>query len=326
MPALAQTKPWWVSQITVPPRRRTIRRLSARISSQSAGSFPVSLGEGAGGRAGATSAARPAAPRPCSPTFWATISTSPGADPLGRRPRGEHPGQVVAGAHLGQGRQRPEPQRALPASSSPASRAGRRPRASPPAAARHQRGQVARGVDVEREAGAADSSATATPRAARPGRGGAPASRGRAGAAGPRAGAAASRWCRSRRRRARAPPRARRGGGDDPRRGPRAGRAAGRRSAPGPPRRPAAATAARPRTTAAFMPRGGSWSGTTRAPAMRSPSAARLGVGGHHHHPGQAGRRRRRRRARRSASPPAARAAPAPRAPGPGAAARRAGA
>ena len=51
IPALAQTKPWWVSQITVPPRRRTIRRLSARISSHSSGRLARLLRQGAGGGA-----------------------------------------------------------------------------------------------------------------------------------------------------------------------------------------------------------------------------------------------------------------------------------
>ena len=155
MPALAQTKPWWVSQITVPPRRRTIRRLSERISSQSAGVLPVSSASARAAGPGRTSASTTRRPSALLTTFWATIRTSPGTTPSAPARVGEHPGEVVAGPDLGEGRQRPEPQRALPASSVPAissARAGRQRRARP--AARHQGRQVARGVDVEGQGGA----------------------------------------------------------------------------------------------------------------------------------------------------------------------------
>jgi hypothetical protein len=39
-PALAQTKPWWVSEITMPRSMRTMRRLSLKTTSIWRGSFP----------------------------------------------------------------------------------------------------------------------------------------------------------------------------------------------------------------------------------------------------------------------------------------------
>ena len=115
IPALAQTKPWWVSQITVPPRRRTIRALSERISSHRAGSLPVSWARaraGAPGRMPASSTIRPSA---LLTTFWATITTSPGTTPSAAARAESIPARSSPGSHLGQRRQRPEPQRALPA-------------------------------------------------------------------------------------------------------------------------------------------------------------------------------------------------------------------
>ena len=56
MPALAQTKPWWVSVISTPRSARSTSRLSERISSTSAGSLPSLSASSRASAPGSTSA------------------------------------------------------------------------------------------------------------------------------------------------------------------------------------------------------------------------------------------------------------------------------
>ena len=124
MPALAQTKPWWVSQITRRPAPAHDPRALGEDQLAERRVLAGLLGERAGRRRpGAPRASTTIRPSALLTTFWATITTSPGTTPSAPARGGEHPGEVVRRAHLGQGRQRPEPQRALPASSARRSRA-----------------------------------------------------------------------------------------------------------------------------------------------------------------------------------------------------------
>ena len=268
MPALAQTKPWWVSQITVPPRRRTIRRLSERISSQSAGVLPVSSASARAAGPGRTSASTTRRPSALLTTFWATIRTSPGTTPSAPAraasiPARSSPGRTSGRADSGQslrGRSRPRACRRSPgARRPPASRPSRRAPSGPP-------GRV--GCRCRGPGRGARRAPTARPRRAawarwrasesRPSRGvrapggrssmalvPVPRTEGTNTAPGP-GGAAASTASRS------------------------SGRASGRSAvSTSAPSAPAPATSSSPRTTAAFIPRGG----RGRAPPGRRRSA-----------------------------------------------------
>ena len=111
MPALAQIRPLLVSTIRT-RSLRTIRALSARISSTRRGSLPSGPASSAARADGSTSPRRRRRPSAFETTFWATTMTSP-ARIARRRPRSAH----RAG--------RP-----------PRSRAGRRPGGSPAARSR----------------------------------------------------------------------------------------------------------------------------------------------------------------------------------------------
>ena len=95
---------------TVPPRRRTIRRDSARITSHSRGSLPVSSASAGAAAPGVISASRTTAPSALLTTLCATTSTSPGDHPLRRGPLGEQRREVVPAWTSGM----PERRRASP--------------------------------------------------------------------------------------------------------------------------------------------------------------------------------------------------------------------
>ena len=104
MPALAQTKPWWVSTISTPRSARSTSRLSSRISSTRAGSLPSDRGEAARlARRASHRGERRTRPSALETTFCEMTRTSPSrssarrgdlaadAHPLARTPAGRRP-------------------------------------------------------------------------------------------------------------------------------------------------------------------------------------------------------------------------------------------
>ena len=210
MPALAQTKPWWVSQIRVAPRRRTIRALSERISSQSSALLPVSSERASGLGPGRTSARATIRPSALLTTLWATIRMSPGTTPSARA----RAASIAPRSSPGRPRAAPTAARSSERAPDAQQQAHLEPGAGVEGRALARRRAIsairsARRVDVEREPRAL-AGARAPGRGAGPRRVARRASPGPGAGAGRPAGAAASRWCRSRRRRAPAPPSGRR--------------------------------------------------------------------------------------------------------------------
>ena len=271
MPALAQTKPWWVSQISVAPRRRTIRRLSERISSHRAGALPGLIGQrerlGPGHHVGQ----RDDPPLRLAHHLVGDDQDVAGHDALapcprrrasrpGRR-RATTSGSADSGQILRACSRRP--------AARPTSRRAQASRVAHWPSAGHQCDQVGRGVDVERQAPPpAASSATA--------RAGCAWAVWRARESGPRRGRRASGGLRSI---ALVPvpsaegtsttERCGRCGARGSRRCPRAGPGEGRRSAPAPPRHPRR----RPRRGPARPPRSSPAADRGRAPPAPRPGA-----------------------------------------------------
>ena len=77
MPALAQTKPWWVSTISTPRSARSTSRLSARISSTRAGSLPSTAASRRASAPGITEESRRTRPSALETIFCEMTTTSP---------------------------------------------------------------------------------------------------------------------------------------------------------------------------------------------------------------------------------------------------------
>ena len=281
MPALAQTKPCWVSTMRTPRSARSTSSLSSRISSTSAGSLPSTAASLRASAPGSTEESLRTRPSALETIFCEMTTTSPSSSSA-------RAAISAADAHpldeLGQAEHRHDPQPSLIRGSFPALwmdratgalispapwRCGGRGRGAPPArgSGRSRR----RGVEVEAERGQLlDPEGDARPRG-RGRRGGRSCPRRRRGRS-RRAGSAPGRWCRSRggrgrcRRSARAAPVSSRSSS----RGSSSGQSPGRRTTQV---APSASARAIPASAASTWPPS-SGSGTTSAPASAASSCA----------------------------------------------------
>ena len=115
IPALAQTKPWCVSQMSVAPRRRTIRADSAQDQLAQRGSLPVRSASARARGVGTTSASTTTRSSSLLTIFWATASDVSRTNPLRGRRVGDQLRETPVGPDLRQALEGEQPQRTTPA-------------------------------------------------------------------------------------------------------------------------------------------------------------------------------------------------------------------